>query len=273
MASVTKTTALDIITLAFNAVGVLGVGQTLRGADTEKGLRVLNMMMGQWQRKRWLVWHLTDNALNMTGQLSYTVAIGGDFNVQRPDRLEAAFIRMNPGGGGTTGTGSDFNNDFNDDFGPANSNSAPGNLSIDYPLRVLESREDYNRIALKSLGSFPQYVFYDSAWPMGFVYPWPVPSPQYQLHLTLKEVLTTFPTATAEVEMPPEYMEALWSNLAVRLMPLYAAQPDPVVLGIAKASLNTIRQANAQVPVLVIPRALAPGGGYNIYSDQAGPTT
>src|SRR5262249_34228889 len=46
---------------------------------------------------------------------------------------------------------------------------------IDYPLELLQSREDYNLIALKQLQSFPGYVFCDSEWPLAKIFPWPVP--------------------------------------------------------------------------------------------------
>lgn len=246
MAIAAGTTALDIIKLALAATGIIGLGQTPRAEDSNRALVLMNMMLGQWQRKRWLIWHLVDQALVMTGAQSYTIGIGGQFNVARPDRVEAAFIRM---------------------LVPTGPNQ------IDYPLKLLESREDYNRLALKTLNSFPQYLFYDSAYPLGNIFPWPIPSSQYELHLSLKEQLGTFALVSTAVNLPPEYFEALWTNLAMRLFPIYQREIDMTVAALAKASLNTIRGANTQIPVLGIPRALAPGGGYNIYSDSSGPTS
>jgi hypothetical protein len=93
-----------------------------------------------------------------TGAQSYTVGTGGDFNVARPDRLEAAFVRQ---------------------LIPSGQNQ------IDFPLQILQAREDYNRIALKTMGTLPQVIFYDSAYPLGVIYPWPVPQASiYQIHLT-----------------------------------------------------------------------------------------
>lgn len=246
MAVAVGTTALDIIKLALAPPGIVALGQTPKAEDTNRSLMLLNMMLGQWQRKRWLVYHLVDQALQMTGAQSYTIGLGGQFNIARPDRVEAAFIRM---------------------LVPTGPNQ------IDYPLRLLESREDYNRLALKTLNSFPQYLFYDSAFPLGNLFPWPLPSSQYELHVSLKEQLGTFALASTALNLPPEYFEALWTNLSVRLFAIYQRDIDPVILGLAKASLNTIRGANTQIPVLVMPRALAPGGGYNIYSDSSGPAS
>lgn len=238
------TTALDIVTLALEACGNLGIGQTATAEDSNRGLRLLNMMLGQWNRKRWLVYHLIDTSFTATGAVSYTVGTGGNFSIARPDRLEAAYVRLL-------------------------NNAAPN--QVDYPLSILESMEDYSRIAMKQLASLPQYVFYDSGYATGTLYPWPLPSNQYQLHILTKSVLTTFAALATTVNLPPEYEEALWTNLAIRMFPIYQIPADPVVVGLATASLNTIRGANTQIPRLVMPTALrARGGGwYNILSDQS----
>src|SRR6185503_10648153 len=220
-------TVQDIISFSLKAAGVLGVGQSALAEDNNDAFTALNGMLSIWQRKRWLIWHLTDNVLTSTGAQSYSVGLGGDFNVMRPDRLEAAFFRQFI-------------------------NSTPN--QVDYPLDILESREDYNRIVLKQLGSLPRYIFYDAAYPLGYVYPWPIPQAGvYELHLTLKETLFQFPFLSQAIQLPPEYEEALWTNLCIRLAPIYQVQVRPDVVGLAKASLAVIRGANAQVPRLTIP--------------------
>lgn len=237
------TTALDIINLAQESAGNLGVGQTLLSEDVAKGLRVLNMMLGQWNRNRWLVYHLVDTAFTCTGAQSYTVGSGGNFNIARPDRLEAAYIRQI---------------------------NVQSPNQIDYPLQILESREDYSLlIPMKQLQASPSYaIFYDSGYPTGTLYPYPVPSSQFELHIVTKSPLTTFATAATTVTLPPEYEEALWSNLAVRLCPLYQLPLPPEVVAIAKASRNTLRKANAQIPRLTMPDPLQRPYRYNIFSDQ-----
>lgn len=235
-------TPQDIITFTLKAVGVVGVGQTPLAEDNNDALTAMNGMLAQWQRKRWLIWHLTDNALVSTGAQSYTIGLGGNFNVARPDRLEAAFFRQFI-------------------------NSTPN--QVDYPLEILESREDYNRIVLKQLPSLPRYVFYDAAYPLGYVYPWPVPQAGvYEIHLTLKETLNQFTTPAQTIALPPEYEEAIWSNLAVRLAPIYQVSVRPEVAGLAKASLATIRGANTQVPRLTMPTYLNRPALYDANSDR-----
>ena len=235
------TTPIDIITLALKNSGILGVGQSALPEDINDAFTLMNMMISQWARKRWLVWHLIDVAKTSTGATSYTVGPGMDFDTPRPDRLEAAFFRQTV-------------------------QSQPN--QIDYPLEILESREDYNRIALKTLQSFPTYIFYDAAYPTGVVYPWPVPQANiYAVHLTLKFPLARFTSLSQTVVMPPEYEAALLYNLSVRLRPAYQMAPDPQLIGLAKDSLALIRASNTQIPRLEMPMDLTRGGIYNIYAD------
>lgn len=237
------TTAYEIITQAMKKAGILGIGQSPNNEDTNDALLDLNNMIGQWRRKRWLMWHLIDVSKVSTGQVSYTVGPGGDYNTPRPDRLEAAFLRQ------VTQT---------------NPNQ------LDYPLKILPSREDYNRIAIKQLTSFPEWIFYDAALPLGKIYPWPVPQTSiYEVHITLKDQLLSFPDLKTDIAYPPEYDTAFKYNLAVRINAGYPGlQINPEVKIIAMEALNVIRGANAQIPMLVMPKDLVRPGIYDIYSDR-----
>jgi hypothetical protein len=236
------TTALDLITGAMDDAGITGVGQTPLAEDTNKALNRLNAMIAQWSRRRWLVYHLTDIVFTGTGALSYSIGPGGDISVVRPDRIEAAFFRQLTG--------------------------AP--LQVDFPLKVLDAREDYNRIALKGLASFPSCLFYDTGFPLGHIFIWPLPDQNYEMHLSVKDTLQSFPALNSAFVLPPEYEEAIRTNLAVRLRVAYQMQPDAGLIGLAKIALNTIKNTNAQIPQLQMPRALVSGGSYNIYSDGYG---
>lgn len=236
------TTPQDIVTQALKKSGVLGVGQTALAEDINDGFTDLNDMLAQWRRKRWLVYHLVTMSFTSTGAQSYTIGPGGNFNVaERPDKIDSAFFRQ--------------------------LNTTSPN-QVDYPLKIIDAREDYNRITLKGLVTFPEYLFYDSAYPTGLLYPWPViQSGLYELFITIKEQLTAFTGLSQSIVLPPEYMAALKWNLAARLRPSYQMPPDPSVVALAKDSLNVIRNANAQIPTLKMPAALTRRGIYNIYSD------
>lgn len=244
-------TPLDIIKLALKDCGAIGIGQDPSPEDTNDAFDTLNMMIAQWNRKRWLIWHTVDVSFVSTGANTYTVGPGGNFNVTvRPDRLEAAFLRL-----------------------LINPSSPTGN--VDYPMDVLQSREDYNRIPLKKLPAFPVRVFYDPVYPVGVLYPYPVPnSAIYEIHLTLKDVLAQFPALSTAFNIPNEYYAAIFYNLVVRLGLRYPISKDFVMLeqwrslqGLAKDALNVLRGSNTAIARLVMPPDLVRTGQYNIYSD------
>lgn len=228
------TTAGDLVAFALRTSGINGVGQPPSAEDANTGLALLSMMVAQWQRRRWLVWDLAEATKVSTGATSYTVGPAGDFAVARPDRLESAFVRL--------------------------LNSGPN--TIDYPLAIIESREDYNAITVKNLSTFPAYVFYDSAWPVGVVHPWPVPpAGTYELHLFIKAPLPTYAALTDALNLPPEYLEAALYSLCVRLSMNYGLDPRPAHVSAMRAALNVIRMANTQVATLGMPAGL--GGRRN----------
>lgn len=235
----------DILNLALLDSGVIGQGQTASDADLTNAMTRANYMLSQWQVKRWLIWALQDVAFVSTGAQSYTVGTGQDFDIQRPNRLEDGnFMRQ------------------------LNTNSGQ---EIDFtPLKLIFSKEAYNRIPLKAMGTFPWCVFYDPQWPAGQVYFYPVPEATiYELHILVRTPLTAFVNLTDTIVMPNEYEAALLYNLQVRLRAAYRLPPDPVIIGLATDSLNLIRNANAQVPTMRMPaRLVRRGYAYNLYSDN-----
>lgn len=223
-----------IVQLALRASGVLAQGQTASGSMNQDAMDLLNAMVGQWAVKRWLVYHLIDLTHTCTGAKTYTVGAGGDFDVSvRPNEIDSCYVSMY--------------------YGQPN--------QIDRPLEIIPAREDYNRITLKSLNSYPYLAYYDNSIPLGTLYVWPIPSSLYTLTLSVKTPLPA--------ELPAEYQEALIYNLAARLRAFYQMEPDGAVIGLAKAALNTVRTANAQVQRLQMPGGMGKGGNrFNIYTGQ-----
>lgn len=241
------TTAADIVLSGLKKSGIVGLGQTPDGTDTIDALADLNDMLAQWQTQRWMVWNEVDIGFVSTGANSYTVGPGGNYNVtSRPDRIEAAYLRqlINP----------------------------PG-LNVDTPLKVIPSREEYSTLSLKTLVSFPLYVFLDSSYPTAMLYIYPQPNASiYETHLILKNVLPVLTIATV-ISMPPQYVAAMKFNLAKRLRQAYGKglRPDLELNALARSSLDIVKNSNLQIPELIIPNAvLGSGSGYNIFSDQFG---
>jgi hypothetical protein len=200
--------------------------------DMNDATSLLVMMLGQWQRKRWLVWNEAETAKVSTGSQWYSVGPGGDFNMPRPDKLHGGFVRFQP---------------------------FAGPNPVDIPLAIIEAKEDWGKITIKDLKSIPEVMFYDSAFPMGRVTFYPVPpSGLYELHIFTKAQLPVYVHLTDQLLVPPEYLDAIVNNLALRLP---GAQITPLLLGQARASLETIRLANAQISTLSLPGILGGRGG------------
>lgn len=240
---ITAPTAGYIVNEAFKKANLAGLGQAMDGADVVTGIDDLSDMLAQWNEQRWLVWHEVDVSFVSTGAIQYTVGPGGNFNVTpRPARVQAAFVRQ------INVTG----------------------LPVDYPLTVINSREQFDRFGLKSLVSFPKYVFYDPASPLGTVQTYPVMSNAiYELHLSLSDVFPlAIAPATSFVSLPPIGFGAMKFNLARRLRQGFGKKADPELNLLANDTLATIKMANVQIPELVMPSVLVRGSGYNILSDQ-----
>ena len=73
------TTPSDLITQALKIANVIGVGQTPNATDTNDCFNQLNMMLAQWQRRRYMVYNLVTVSKVATGQVSYTIGTGGGF--------------------------------------------------------------------------------------------------------------------------------------------------------------------------------------------------
>lgn len=234
-------TPSDLITLILKQANVVGVGQVASAEDMNDVFNLLNMMMAQLQRRRYFIYQLITTGYVGTGATSYTVGPGGNFNIPRPSKIESAFFRQQ------------FNN----------------TQPVDYPLEILRSTEDYNRISLKQLNAFPRFAFYDMAYPIGNLFVWPLPSNQYEIFITTMLQLQQFNTVNDVIMLPPEYSIALIDVMIPRVCRFYGLPVDPSDIAQAEASLNVIKEANAAIPLLRLPAALKNNGGatYNIYGD------
>lgn len=263
------TTVSDICEAALHESGAFGDAQTPSANAIRLAQSRLQWMMQQWERKRWMVYHLVDKSVVSTGAIAYSVGPGGSINTSilpaspfgpqfnnqfggggeslsaRPDNIEAAYLRQinqNP---------------------PAN--------QIDFPLTLIQSYEDYSRIRIKNLTSFPGWAFYDPAWPLGALYPWPVPNANiYEVHIIIKEQLPpAWANSGVAIDLPFEYYNAMMLNLAIRLRPRYGvpSYPGDVLPGLAKDAMAVLRNANTKIARLNMPPELTRSGQYNIFGD------
>lgn len=240
------TTARDVMTFALKKSGVLGLGRVASAGIISDALADFQDLLAQWTRDRWMNWDMLNIGKVSTGAATYTAGPGGDYNVSpRPNRIASAFLRQLV---------------------------QPVGLNVDTPVEVIPSREEYDRISLKGLVSFTQYVFLDTANPLAVVRPYPVPTANiYSLFLTFKDVMPIIDYDTDLSAFPAEYLPAMKFELARIYRQAYGKgmKPDTELNRLAARSINVIKNANLQIPELVMPKNLvANSPGYNILSDQ-----
>jgi hypothetical protein len=245
----TPETVEQALFLALRMAGRINDQQSVADAskDVSDAFSLLVMMLAQWQRKRWLIWNELEISKISTGAETYTIGPNADFNVSRPDKIHAAFVRLKSGVPGACAVPS-----YGSCCGPPT-----GPNEVDLSLAIIESKEDWATITIKNLRSIPSAVFYDSAWPIGVLHFWPVPPANaYELHIIVKAVLPVYQTVDDMLNLPPEYLDAAVNNLACRIIVASGGQISPFLAGQARASLETVKLTNAQIPLLSMPAAL-----------------
>ena len=257
--------------------GIVGIDESIEQPVLNRAFTQVNWLLATWARKRWLVYRIQDYSFVSTGAQTYSVGAGATVNINpRPDRLEYAFMRFLTQGSSSTTAGGDFNADFSSDFSGGGSQGASqgsvggGGFPVDIPLEIITSHEDYARIPVKTIGSFAWRIFYDPIWPVGLLFPWPIPQATiYEIHVGFKVVLPRFQSLQQKINFPPEYENALNWCLARRLRATYQMPADPTIDSLARDGLNTIRLANVAVPELVLPVQLRNRRrAYNPYGDN-----
>jgi hypothetical protein len=237
------TTALSMIERSLRLATVLGKGDILDSDEAADGLEALNAMLDSWQIERLFVYQILKSTHVWPAvTISRTIGTGGDFNVQRPVKIDSAFII-------------DLNNQT-------------------YILDVLRDRAEYDSIVIKTTQStLPQYVFMDPAYPLGTLFLYPVPSLQLTLHLNTWQTLQEFSGLTTPLNLPPGYKRAIEYNLAREFGAEFDADIPSHTLAIAteaKAAIKTLNQPSmvSQVDFAVASLGKLESGRYNIFSDE-----
>lgn len=242
----------DLISYSMRVAGILGVGQSPLAQDTSDATTALINMLKQWRQKRWLVFRLDNVTFPLSvGKGNYTVGpyywppdsntpnavdVVTNSSNYRPAGIESAYLRQVWGG-------------------------APGSYPIDYPVRKMRSRQEFDAIALKQLTSWPGAYYYDPTIPNATLMIWPIPMQNFfEFYVGFQQAIDFAPESSAALELdnylPAEAEEALIYNLAVRLMINYRLPMDQGIVSAAKAGVNTLRQANTQISPLQMPIAL-----------------
>lgn len=213
-------------TMILRALQMLGgkvVGGTLTSAEQTDYLAVLNTMLESWSLERLMVYQVLQESQALTASVgSLTIGSGGTWNTTRPIKIvDPCFVREG------------------------------GN---DYPITLIDS-DAYGKIVRKTEdGSYPKYLYYDSAYAAGLatIYLYPEPKSGLTLYINSWKQLQQFSLISTTVVLPPGYQRAIESNLAVELSAGYRTVP-PETLRIAVQSKAAIKGVNRPNNMMQMP--------------------
>lgn len=223
------TTVGDIITSALSKVLVNNAQDTLSSADTQLAFDALGVLIDALGIERLACYALTTTAHPLTGGTgSYTIGTGGAFNVDRPARIENAFVRL-----------------------------SSGSNSVDYPVEIIPQAQ-WDTIRVKDIAGIPRKLFYDTQYPLGTIWLYPEPLlSDYTLYLNSYLPIATYTSTADAIDLPPGYKRMLIHNLAVEIAPDFGVNPDQTVIKIANESKRLIKRINTPDPVMTVDPAIA----------------
>lgn len=232
------TTALDICNDALQEIGVLGVGETASSADAQYALRSLNRLIQAWATESLMVYNIESEIFNyVPNQAVYTIGTGGNFNIERPIVIEAAYNRL-----------------------------IQSDATVDLPIQVTTVYSEYSDITVKSVATpIPVIMYDDGNFPLKNLTFYPVPSStQYKLVLWFWKTLSDSFSLSSTVSFPPAYERAIIKNLAMELVPAFGRKVSQLLMQQAIDSKAQIKRINVEIPRLKAPGILT--GRNNLYS-------
>lgn len=213
----TARSASQLIQDALALTNAVGVDQTLTAAETTDALRILNDLIEDWSTQTLAIYGLANQTFNTAaGQATYTVGVAGNWNTNRPVRINADAYSTIQG--------------------------------ATFPC-VPITQAEYDSISIKTQQQeYPDYYLYVNEYPLGLVTLWPVPSAVTPITFSMDMLLQSVTNAATVLEFPPGYMNAFKYALAVMLAPSFGSKirDYPDVVAIADRSLGNIKRANSK---------------------------
>lgn len=210
------TTAYEVMVMSLNDAGVLAEGETPSADVAATAFNTLTQMLAMWQIDGLYVNAKVTNSFSPNGASSYTVGTGGTANFARPEKIDYAFYRLD---------------------------------SIDYPIRILATYEEYEAIPQKTLAGQPEYVFYNPTVTLGTLYVYPQPSTG-AIHLVSTVRFPVLSTSADAITLPSEYIMPIRFNLSELLAAVFNTPIHAGVVMAAGRSRAALKRNNVRIPTL-----------------------
>lgn len=235
-------TVLDVISGALRLLGVIASGENPAADEAQDALASLNDMIDSWKLERLMVYAILPQTFPLVaGQMSYTMGPGGDFDTERPTRIDKVNL-IYPAGSG---------------------------LPLDLPVEVINQDQYEAFIVPGTQSPIPMWVYPDSGFPLRTLFFYPVPSAANSVEIFTWGLIDGFDSVTDTVSLPPGYARALRFNLALELAAEYGKQIPVTVAAVAQEAKAKIKSFNTPVLYLQVDPALtARRTGFNYLTGE-----
>jgi hypothetical protein len=200
-------TVLDLLTESLVGIRVHRMGAPVPPEMAEHALTMLGRLLEAWNVDGRYVFRWQEFVTPLTGAASYTIGPGGVITTTRPLAIQNGFTRL------------------------------AGN---DYPYDVI-GLNVYNAIGYKGQqGLTPVALYYDAAYPLGVLYPWPLGTAG-ALHVFVEQPLAPL-VLNVTLSLPPDYADALTYALGRRLASAYGQTLDATYVEEARKAESGLRR-------------------------------
>ncbi len=226
----------QLINSVLRKLGVYASGESATSAEVSDALAQINRMLHNWSAQKNGIYTSKLETFSLaSNKQEYTYGSGGDFDSARPIRIFSANLRDN---------------------------------NID--LWVNETtRENWMQIADKDTKGYPKQFLIEPEYPLAKVNFWPVPDNTYTIVFYADKPLAQYTNSANDLDLPPEYEEAIEWSLAMRLAAEYVGETPQTVAMMAERTFKDLKRLHAS-PVPQIDTHIQEGGyrTYNIYEDR-----
>lgn len=235
-------TAFDIIQKALRVVGVVGLGDNIDPLVGQEALLVLNGLRAEWSLnvKNYKKYDQTFTATSQKQfiTLGSSSTVSGDILI-RPNTVTD--VILNSG---------DVNN---------------SNLNI--KLQILPY-EMYREINVQNMYSLPDKVYIDNEYPLQNLYFYPGLSSGWNIRVMGNAYMIDYENPSDSLVDPPEYFDALYLGLALKLAPMYGMNLSVNVQTQAASAIKHIKHHMYTTRQKLMFNQNGSGPGFNFYAGR-----
>lgn len=224
-------TVNDLINGSFRLINVLASGEAASADMQTDAFNALNDLIDNWSTQGLLVYDRIRETFALTsGQQTYTMGTGGNFNTSRPQFIENCLI--------------------------VDTSVTP---NTELPITIID-KDEWAEIPVKAIqGTWPLKVYVDNANPLVNLNFWPIPGASKSVGLYSWKPIAEFASVNTTLALPPGYQMALRYSLAIILAPEYGKSVAPEVASVAQGAVADIKRMNIRPKLMQTDDALKTG--------------